>query len=87
MLTAHALSKENLLRAAKEGAVYYAPKEELLNIKAIVTEVVWALQNKKSTWEKMFERLAGYYDKRFKGTDWREKMQEYWDEQERHIVY
>ena len=80
MLTAHALSEENLLRSAEEGAVYYAPKEELINIKMIVVEVIEALENKKSTWEKMFERLAGYYDKKFNGPDWRKKQQEFWKE-------
>ena len=79
MLTAHALSQENLLRSAEEGAVYYAPKEELVNIKDIVIEVIEALENKKSTWERMFDRLAGYYDKKFNGPDWREKEKQFWE--------
>ena len=78
MLTAHAMTEENLLRAAREGAAYYAPKEELKNIKDIVIDVLEALEKKKSTWEKMFERLAGFYDKRFNGTDWRKKQEDFW---------
>ena len=66
MLTAHALSEENLLKSAKQGAAYYAPKEELINIKDIVAEVIDAIEKKKSTWERMFSRLAGYYDRQFK---------------------
>lgn len=77
MLTAHALSEENLLKATKTGAAYYAPKEELVNIKAIVAEVIDAIESKKSTWERMFNRLAGFYDKRFNGPDWRKKFQEH----------
>lgn len=79
MLTAHAFSEDNLLKSAKEGAVYYAPKEELINIKAIVAEVLDAIESNKSTWEKMFHRLAGYYDIQFNGPDWREQKKEFWD--------
>jgi DNA-binding response OmpR family regulator len=79
MLTAHALSEEDLLRSAEQGAAYYAPKEELVNIKAIVAEVIDAIENKKSTWERMFDRLAGFYDRQFNGTDWREKQKEFWE--------
>jgi len=78
MLTAHALSEDNLLKSAKEGAAYYAPKEELINIKAIVAEVVDAIDKNKSPWERMFERLSDYYDTRFNGPNWREKEQKFW---------
>jgi CheY-like chemotaxis protein len=74
MLTAHALSEENLLKSVQEGAVYYAPKEEMANIKAIVVEVIDAIENKKSTWERMMDRLSDFYDKQFNGPDWRKKM-------------
>ena len=78
MLTAHALSEDNLLKSAKEGAAYYAPKEELINIKAIVADVVDAIDKNKSPWERMFERLSDYYDTRFNGPNWREKEQKFW---------
>lgn len=78
MLTAHALSANNLLKSAQEGAAYYAPKEELVNIKAIVTEVIEAIESNKSTWQKMFDRLGSFYDQKFNGPDWREKEKEYW---------
>lgn len=74
MLTAHALSADNMLKSAEKGAAYYAPKEELVNIKAIVAEVIDAIENRKSTWERMMTRLAGFYDKRFNGPDWRDKV-------------
>ena len=87
MLTAHALSEENLLRSAEQGAAYYAPKEELINIKEIVAEVVDALENKKSTWNRMFNRLAGYYDRQFNGPDWRDKQEEFWKEKLKNYRY
>jgi len=74
MLTAHGLSEDNLLKSVQEGAVYYAPKEEMSNIKAIVAEVIDAIENNKNTWERMMNRLASFYDKRFNGPDWREKV-------------
>ena len=78
MLTAHALSEENLKKSAKEGAAYYAPKEKMHEIHLFVADVLEALEKKKSPWDKFFERLAGYYDKRFHGTNWREQEQEFW---------
>lgn len=80
MLTAHALSEENLLKSADLGAAYYAPKEELANIKFIVAEVIDALQNKKNPWQKMFDRLENFYDQQFNGSDWRKKRKEFWEE-------
>jgi len=80
MLTAHGLSEENLMKSAKEGACYYAPKEKMHEIHLYVADVLDALENKKSTWDKFFERLAGFYDKRFHGTKWREQEQEFWNQ-------
>ena len=77
MLTAHALSSENLKRAAEEGAVYYAPKDKINDIASFLADVFEALDEGKSTWEKMFDRLGGFYDKRFHGKDWREQMKDY----------
>jgi DNA-binding response OmpR family regulator len=74
MLTAHALSEDNLLKSVQEGAVYYAPKEEMSNIKAIVAEVIDAIEKKKSTWERMITRLSDFYDQQFNGPDWRKKV-------------
>jgi DNA-binding response OmpR family regulator len=73
MLTAHALSEENLMRSAKEGAAYYAPKYEMSKIAAFVADVLESIEKKKSPWERLVERLGSFYDARFGGTDWREK--------------
>jgi DNA-binding NtrC family response regulator len=83
MLTAHALSEENLKRSAQEGAAYYAPKEKMDQIEIFVADVLDAIDKKKSTWIKVFERLTGYYDKKFGGPDWREKEREFWEEKMR----
>ncbi len=80
MLTAHALSRDDLKRSAEEGAAYYAPKDEIESIREFIADVLDAVHKKKSTWERMFERLGSFYDKRFNGPDWREKEKKFWEE-------
>ena len=79
MLTAHGLSKENLKKSAEEGASYYAPKDEMSKIDVFVADVLEARDKKKNPWEKWFERLGGFYDKKFHGTHWREQEKEFWE--------
>jgi DNA-binding response OmpR family regulator len=85
MLTAHGLSEENLKKSAKEGACYYAPKEKMHEIHLFVADVLEALEKNKSTWDRFFERLVGYYDKRFHGTNWREQEKAFWKEKLDHL--
>ena len=80
MLTAHGLSEENLKRSAQEGAAYYAPKDEITKIDVFVADVLESIDKKKNVWEKWFDRLGGFYDKKFGGTDWRDKEKEFWEE-------
>jgi DNA-binding response OmpR family regulator len=80
MLTAHGLSEENLKKSAEEGALYYAPKEKMDEIELFVADVLEAIENKKNPWVKWFERLAGFYDRRFHGTNWRDQEREFWEE-------
>jgi DNA-binding NtrC family response regulator len=77
MLTAHALSEADLRKSAEGGASYYAPKEEIDSIAIFVADVIEAVDKGKSAWVRMLERLGGYYDRRFGGTDWREKQKEF----------
>ena len=79
MLTAHGLSEKNLKRSAEEGACYYAPKEKMHDIQLFVADVLEAIEKNKSAWVKVFERLAGFYDRRFHGTNWREQEREFWN--------
>ena len=79
MLTAHALSEESLKKSADGGAAYFAPKDKMADIEIFVIDVLTALEMKKSTWEKWFDRLGGFYDNRFHGTNWREKEKKFWE--------
>ncbi len=79
MLTANSLNKESLKRAAEEGAVYFAPKEKMVDIETYIADILKALEKNKSPWERLFQRLGGFYDKRFHGTKWREDEKEFWE--------
>jgi len=85
MLTAHALSEESLKRSAENGASYFAPKDEINNIDLFVADVLEALEKKKNPWVKWFERLGGFYDKRFHGTNWREQEKKFWEEKSKKL--
>ena len=78
MLTAHALSQEALKKSAEKGASYYAPKEEMSKIAVFIADVLEAKEKKKNVWVKCFERLGGYYDRKFGGPGWRQKEREFW---------
>ena len=80
MLTAHALSEESLKKSAEEGASYYAPKDEIDKIDLFIADVLEAKEKNKSPWDRWFKRLGSFYDKRFHGTNWREKEREFWEE-------
>ena len=77
MLTAHGLSEENLQKSVKEGAVYYAPKDEMKEIAKFMADVLESIAKNKSPWERLLERLGGFYDRRFGGPDWRKKELEF----------
>ena len=70
MLTAHALTPEALKKSIKLGAVSFLPKEKMSDLKDFLEDVV--LGGGKSIWLKFFDRLGGYFNKRF-GPDWKEK--------------
>lgn len=78
MLTAHALSKEDLKKSAQKGASFYAPKDEINKIDLFVADVLEAREKNKNVWSKWYERLSGFCDKRF-GKNWRDQDREFWD--------
>jgi DNA-binding NtrC family response regulator len=86
MFTAHALTEESLQKAARNGAAYFAPKELMHDIDLFIADVLEAQQKQKNPWVKWSERLGGFYDKRFVGTNWREKEQEFWEKKLRDYV-
>ncbi len=78
MLTAHALSKEDLKKSAEQGASYYVPKDEINKIDVFVADVLEAIEKDKNPWVRWFERLGSFFDKKFSGPNWREQAREFW---------
>jgi len=77
MLTAHALSPENLVRSIKGGAHAYVPKDKISEIPTYCAQVLQEAEGKekRGNW---FTRLAPFFDKKF-GADWKEKHKDFWD--------
>ena len=78
MLTAHALSKDNLKKSFEKGASYYVPKDEISKIDIFLADILEALEQKKNVWVKWYDRLSTFCDRRF-GPDWRDEDPEFWD--------
>jgi len=77
MLTAHALSKENLKKSFKEGASYYVPKDEISKVDVFLADIIEAREKKKNVFVKWYERLSGFCDNRF-GPDWKDDDPDFW---------
>ena len=78
MLTAHALSKDNLKKSFEKGASYYVTKDEISKIDIFLADILEALEKKKNVWVKWYDRLSGFCDRRF-GPNWRDEDPEFWD--------
>ena len=78
MLTAHALTPENIVKSYREGAAYFLPKEEMVDIASFLEEILDAKQKGKSTWDNWMNRLAGYCERTF-GAKWQDTEKDFWD--------
>jgi DNA-binding NtrC family response regulator len=78
MLTAHALSPDNVVKSYKEGAAYYIPKEEMVNIASFLEDILEAQQKGENPWKSWFERLGTYCEKHF-GPNWQKGDKIFWE--------
>jgi DNA-binding NtrC family response regulator len=78
MLTAHALSPENIVKSFKEGAASYLPKEEMVNIASFLNDVLEAQEQGKSTWVRWYDRMGSFFEKQF-GSQWQDDEKEFWE--------
>ena len=78
MLTAHALSPENIVKSFKEGAASYLPKEEMVNIASFLNDVFEAQQKGKNTWVRWYDRMGSFFEKKF-GSKWQDDDKEFWE--------
>jgi hypothetical protein len=72
MLTANAMTPDNVVKSYEEGAASFVPKEEMANITTFLIDIFEAEEKGKSLWWRWFDRLADYFDSKF-GPDWQEK--------------
>ena len=78
MLTAYALSPENVVRSYKGGADSYIPKEEMSNITTFLADVLNARREGKNPWSSWYKRLASFCETKF-GPDWKKGDQDFWE--------
>lgn len=72
MLTAHAMTPENVEKSYVSGAASFVPKDQMTNITIFLNDIFDAKEHGKSLWGRWFDRLADYFEKKF-GPDWQEK--------------
>ena len=79
MLTAHALSPDNLKKSIERGADAYIPKDKMVDISMYVEDVLMSRQNKRKKNFKWYAGMMPLFDKFF-GEGWRDPEKEFWDE-------
>jgi DNA-binding NtrC family response regulator len=79
MLTAHALSPDNLVKSIQSGAYAYIPKDKIADIASFVADIIEANEKTGHPGGKWFARLKPFFDKRF-NPGWRKKDQAFWQE-------
>lgn len=79
MLTAHALSPDNLKKSIELGADAYIPKDKMVDISLYVEDVLISRQDKKKTNFKWYARLRPLFNDFF-GEGWRDPEKEFWDD-------
>jgi len=78
MLTAHALTQDNLKKSFQKGAAYYVPKDEISKVDVFLADILDAIDKKKNVFAKWYERLSGFCDRRF-GPNWKDDDPDFWD--------
>ena len=79
MLTAHALTPDNLVRSIREGAACYIPKDQITNISDFLNDILKAQKGGENVWKPWYENLpSSYFEKRF-GAAWKDADKEFWE--------
>ncbi|RLB43619.1 MAG: response regulator [Deltaproteobacteria bacterium] len=72
MLTAHALTPDNVVKSRDRGAWSFIPKEKIAEIDTFLEGILEAKEKGRNPWSHWFDKLAKYFDKKF-GPDWQQK--------------
>ena len=76
MLTAHALTADNLVASIKGGAYAYIPKDEMANIEEHLIDLIKSHEKdaKPHGW---YKKLLPFFNNKF-GENWKEKDHKFW---------
>ncbi len=78
MLTAHALSPDNLVTSLRKGASAYVPKDKISDIQLFLEDVLEERRAGRTRLGRWFSRLEPFFEKKF-GRYWKEKSDpEFW---------
>ena len=72
MLTAYAMTPEDIKRSYENGAASFVPKEKIADITTYLSDIYEARQKGKSLWWRWVDRMADYCERKF-GPDWQKK--------------
>ncbi|UCE56390.1 MAG: response regulator [Desulfobacterales bacterium] len=72
MLTAYAVTPEDIKKSYEDGAASFVPKEKMAEITTYLSDIYEAKEKGKNLWWRWFDRLADYCEKKF-GPDWQKK--------------
>ena len=72
MLTAYAMTPEDIKRSYENGAASFVPKEKMADIATYLIDIYEAKEKGKSLWWRWYDRLASYCEKKF-GPDWQKE--------------
>ena len=78
MLTAHALSPDNLKKSIELGADAYIPKDKMVDISLYVEDVLNSRQDRKKNNFKWYVKFMPLFDKFF-GEGWKDPEKEFWN--------
>lgn len=81
MLTAHALSPDNIKRSYLGGAGSYIPKEKMIDIEAFLLDVLKDREEGRNPWIGWYKRLEFYLTDKF-GSDWDKDDKKFWNKKD-----
>ena len=77
ILTAHALTPDNLMKSYNEGAVSFVPKEQMANLPALLNEILEnAEKGRDYLWDCWLQKVDTFLEKKF-GPEWKNKEKEF----------
>ncbi len=80
MLTAYALTPQDLKKSYNEGAASFIPKEKIAEITTYLADIYEAYEKGKNLWWCWFDRFDSYFQKKF-GPSWKDDSEdkEFWE--------